>query len=142
MQLEGLEPDSCSFVSTLSACSNLSDLQYGKWVHYLIRDWPNLSVTVGTTLVEMYARCGDINRAFTNFIQIENKDVFCYSVMIKSLAIRGIAKDAIKIFHLMQKRGLNPNDFTFSCVLYACSHGGIKEEGRKIFHSMGRHFFS
>ncbi|KAL2476808.1 Pentatricopeptide repeat-containing protein [Abeliophyllum distichum] len=139
MQLEGLEPDTFSFVSALSACSNLSDLQYGKWVHYLIRDWPNLGVIVGTALVDMYARCGDINRAFTIFIKIGNKDVFCYNVMIKSLAIHGRAKDAIIIFHLMQKRGLKPNDFTFSCVLFACSHGGLVEEGHKIFHSMGRH---
>ncbi|KAL2507454.1 Tetratricopeptide repeat (TPR)-like superfamily protein [Forsythia ovata] len=127
MQLEGLEPDSFSFVLALSACSNLSDLQYGKWMHYLIRDWPNLGVIVGTALVEMYARCGDINRAFTNFIKIGNKDVFYYNVIIKSLAIHGRAKDAIKKFHLIQKRGLNPNDFTFSCMLFACSHRGLVE---------------
>ncbi|KAL2503348.1 Pentatricopeptide repeat-containing protein [Forsythia ovata] len=87
----------------------------------------------------MYARCGDINRVFTNFIKIGNKDVFCYNVMIKSLAIHGRAKDAIRIFHLMQNRGLNPNDFTFSCVLFACSYGGLVEEGCKIFHNMGQH---
>lgn len=140
MQLEGLEPDSFSFVSALSACSNLSNLQFGKWVHTLIKDWPNLGVIVGTALIEMYAKCGYIDRAFTYFIKIGNKDVFCYNVMIKSLAIHGRANDAIRIFHLMQKRQLNPNDFTFSCVLFACSHGGLVEEGREIFHSMGREF--
>ncbi|KAL2549042.1 pentatricopeptide repeat-containing protein-like [Forsythia ovata] len=49
-----------------------------------------------------------------------------------SLAIHGRAKDAIRIFHLMQKRGQNPNDFTFSCMLFACSHGGLVEEGARF----------
>ncbi|KAK4489545.1 hypothetical protein RD792_005354 [Penstemon davidsonii] len=140
MQSKGIEPDSFTFVSALSACSNLINLESGKWVHTLIRDWSNMSVIVGTTLAEMYANCGDIDKAFTIFIKTGNKDVFCYNVMIKSLAIHGRSKDATKIFHLMQKRGLKMNDFTFSCALFACSHGGLVGEGREIFKIMERDF--
>ncbi|KAK6135121.1 hypothetical protein DH2020_031139 [Rehmannia glutinosa] len=98
MQFENVQPDSFTFVAALTACSNLSNLESGKWVHYLIRDWPKMGVIVGTVLVEMYANCGDIDKGFTTFIKIGHKDVFCYNVMIKSLAIHGRAKDAITIF--------------------------------------------
>ncbi|KAI3458164.1 hypothetical protein Pfo_014827 [Paulownia fortunei] len=138
MQLEDVQPDSFTFVAALSACSNLSNLESGKWVHYLIRDWPKMGVIVGTVLVEMYANCGDIDKGFTTFIKIGHKDVFCYNVMIKSLAIHGRAEDAIKIFHLMQRRGLKPNDHTYSSAIFACSHGGLVEEGRQIFKAMER----
>ncbi|XWS48437.1 hypothetical protein CRYUN_Cryun13aG0076700 [Craigia yunnanensis] len=140
MQLEGIVSDECTFVSVLSACSRLGALELGKWIHYLIQDWPQLGFRVRTALIDMYAKCGDISRAFTLFIKIKKNDVFCWNVMIKSLAIHGRTKDAIKIFFLMQKDGLKPNDFTFTSVLFACSHGGLVAEGRKIFYSMETHF--
>ncbi|KAG8381343.1 hypothetical protein BUALT_Bualt06G0112500 [Buddleja alternifolia] len=138
MQLEGVQPDSFTFVSALSACSNLSNLESGKRVHYLINDWGKMGVIVGTALLEMYAKCGDIDKGFTTFIKIGKKDVFCYNVIIKSLAIHGRANDAIKIFNMMQKTGLKPNDYTYSCALFACSHGGLVDEGREIFKALGR----
>ncbi|KAJ9679364.1 hypothetical protein PVL29_021330 [Vitis rotundifolia] len=140
MQLEGVDSDGFTFVSVLSACSNLGALEFGKWVHSLIKDWSQLGVIVGTALMEMYAKCGDVNRAFTIFVKIGNKDVFCWNVMIKSLAIHGRIEDAVKLFFLMQKIGLKPNGYTFSSALFACSHGGLVEVGREIFYGMERDF--
>ncbi|CAN1158837.1 Pentatricopeptide repeat-containing protein At3g29230 [Linum perenne] len=139
MQSEGFLPDGYTFVSILIACSKLGDLEFGKYVHYLIRDWSKLQVVVGTALVEMYAQCGDVDRSFSIFTKIRGKDVFCWNVMIRSLAINGRAEDAIKLFRLMQRtKHLTPNDFSFTSVLFACSHGGLLEEGREIFSSMAR----
>ncbi|KAL8049680.1 hypothetical protein ABFS82_06G034500 [Erythranthe guttata] len=136
MQSEDVQPDSFTFVAALTACSNLSNLESGKRVHSLIKDWPKMGVILGTVLVEMYANCGDINKALTTFTKIGHKDVFSYNVMIKSLAIHGRAGEAINIFHLMQKRGLKANDHTYSCALFACSHGGLVEKGREIFKAI------
>ncbi|KAK1554109.1 hypothetical protein Q3G72_008016 [Acer saccharum] len=140
MQSEGIVPDRYTFVSVLSACSHLGDLEFGKWIHYLIGDWSRLGVILGTALVDMYAKCGDINRAFSLFIKIGKKDVFSWNVMIKSLAIHGRTEDAIKMFLLLEKIGVKPNEFTFTSVLFACSHGGLVEEGCRIFYSMERDF--
>ncbi|GAV81268.1 PPR domain-containing protein/PPR_2 domain-containing protein [Cephalotus follicularis] len=138
MQSEGLSSDGFTFASVLTACANLGDLEFGKWVHYSMKDWSQLAVVVGTALIEMYARCGDIEKACTVFLKIGKKDVFCWNVMIKSLAVHGRTEDAIKIFFWMQKMGLNPNEFTYSSALFACSHGGFVEEGRRIFRSMDK----
>ncbi|XP_057952563.1 pentatricopeptide repeat-containing protein At3g29230-like [Malania oleifera] len=141
MQSQGVIADGFTYVSVLSACSQSGALEFGKWVHYLIKDWSQMGVViVGTSLIEMYANCGDVDKAFTIFIKIEMKDVFCWNVMIRSLAIHGRTEDALKNFFLMPKMGLKPNDYTFSNALFACSHGGMVENGRKIFDSMERDF--
>lgn len=137
---EGVEPDGYTYVSVLSACSHLGALEFGEWVHSLLKDWTNLEVIVWTAVIEMYAKCGDIDKAFSIFVKTGNKDLFCYNVMIKSLAIHGRTEASIKFFYLMQERKLKPNDFTFSSVLFACSHGGLVEEGQKIFKDMEKHF--
>ncbi|KAJ7969974.1 Pentatricopeptide repeat [Quillaja saponaria] len=140
MQSQGVISDGYTFVSVLSACSHLCALEFGKLVHYLIKDWSQLGVIVRTALIDMYAKCGEINMAFTLFFKIGKKDVFCWNVMINSLAIHGRAEDAMKIFYMMQKSGLIPNDFTFSGALFACSHGGLVREGQKIFNGMEKYF--
>ncbi|XP_050221297.1 pentatricopeptide repeat-containing protein At3g29230-like [Mercurialis annua] len=136
MQSEGVIPDGYTFVSVLSACSNLGDLEYGKYVHCLLGDFSEMEVMVGTALIEMYAQCGDVNTSFAMFIKIPNKDIFCWNVMIRCLAINGRTEDAVKIFFSAQKVGVKPNDFTFTSALFACSHGGLVEETRRIFYSM------
>ncbi|KAF5732347.1 hypothetical protein HS088_TW18G01041 [Tripterygium wilfordii] len=88
----------------------------------------------------MYAQSGEIDRGFAPFIKIRDKDVFSWNVAIKALAVHGGAKDAIKAFLMMQKLGFRPNDFTFSSALFACGHGGLVDEGRRIFHSMNGEF--
>ncbi|KAL6127732.1 hypothetical protein ACLB2K_071095 [Fragaria x ananassa] len=140
MQSRSQVPDNYTFVSVLSACSQLGALEFGKWIHYLIEDWSQFGAILGTALVDMYSKCGDINRAFTLFIKMGERDVFCWNVMIRSVAINGRTEDAVKMYSLMQKKGLRPNDFTFTAALFACSHGGLTKEGERIFYSMEKEF--
>ncbi|KAG5234598.1 pentatricopeptide repeat-containing protein [Salix suchowensis] len=140
MQSEGVAPDGYTFVSVLSACSNLGDLEFGKYIHYLTRDLSRSEVMIGTALTEMYAQCGDVDKAFAVFIKIGKRDVFCWNVIIKALALHGRSEEAIQIFLLMRKTGLKPNDFTFTSALFACSHGGLVEEGLRIFNSMEKYY--
>nr|XP_018677009.1 PREDICTED: pentatricopeptide repeat-containing protein At3g29230-like isoform X2 [Musa acuminata subsp. malaccensis] len=141
MQSQGVAPDGYTFVSALSACAHLGDLETGKWIHFsLIRDGLQLGAIVGTALIEMYAKCSDIDSAFKVFIKMVEKDVFCWNVMIKAFATHGRIKDSLKLFDLMIRKGLKLNGVTFLSVLFACSHGGLVEEGRQIFNSMEKDF--
>ncbi|CAN0923522.1 Pentatricopeptide repeat-containing protein At2g42920, chloroplastic [Linum grandiflorum] len=79
MQSEWFVPDSYTYVSILLASSKLGNLEFGKYVHYVIRDWSQLQVIVSTALVDMYEQCGDIDRSFNVLTKMgnNNKDVFC-----------------------------------------------------------------
>ncbi|XP_020572546.1 pentatricopeptide repeat-containing protein At3g29230-like [Phalaenopsis equestris] len=139
MQSIVIQPDGFTFVSALSACAHLGDLKTGKWIHlHLIQNWLTFGAIVGTALMEMYAKCGDIDSAFRVFIKTSKKDVFCWNVMIKSLATHGRANAALQLFASMRNEKLQLNDFTLMGVLFACSHGGLVEDGRRIFESMER----
>ncbi|XP_073012201.1 pentatricopeptide repeat-containing protein At1g09190-like [Typha latifolia] len=141
MQSERIIPDGFTLVSALSACAHLGEVEIAKWIHFnLVTDGLQLGAIVGTSLVEMYAKCGDIDRAFLIFIKMVRKDVFCWNVMIKAFATHGRINDAMKLFNLMKKEGLMLNDFTFMSILFACSHGGFVKEGQNIFDSMEREF--
>lgn len=141
MQSLGIQPDKFSFVSALSACAHLGDMKTGKWIHlHLIGNWLSFGAIVGTALMEMYSKCGDIYSAFRIFIKTAKKDVFCWNVIIKALAVHGRANDAMQLFASMRMEKLQLNDFTLMSVLFACSHGGLVEEGRRIFESMEREF--
>ncbi|MCI23344.1 pentatricopeptide repeat-containing protein, partial [Trifolium medium] len=58
-------PNAVTFTTILSACAQLGSLSFGKWVHQLIKS-KNLepNIYVSTTLVDMYAKCGNISEAW------------------------------------------------------------------------------
>ncbi|XP_071729013.1 putative pentatricopeptide repeat-containing protein At5g40405 [Rutidosis leptorrhynchoides] len=65
MERKGLKVNEASMVSMLSACTHLSDLSTGQWAHRYIKS-NGLKVNdlrLGSALVHMYAKCGDIGMA-------------------------------------------------------------------------------
>lgn len=60
----GVEPDSASFVSVLSACAQLGAFELGSWVHnYITNHAFEVNVVLGTALINMYSRCGNVRKA-------------------------------------------------------------------------------
>jgi pentatricopeptide repeat protein len=46
----------------------------------------------------------------------------------------------IKHFEWMCEEGVQPDDITFICLLSACSHAGLVDEGMLLYASMIRHY--
>jgi hypothetical protein len=47
-----------------------------------------------------------------------------------------VPKDAFKFFEWMCEEGVQPDDITFVCLLSACSHAGLKDEGMRCYAPM------
>ncbi|KAK1294481.1 Pentatricopeptide repeat-containing protein [Acorus calamus] len=61
MRKANVEPNEVTMVSVLSSCAVLGAFETGKWVHSFIRkNRLRLTVTLGTTLIDFYAKCGFI----------------------------------------------------------------------------------
>jgi pentatricopeptide repeat protein len=60
--------------------------------------------------------------------------------MITGYGMHGHGEEALALFHKMQKIGIKPDHVTFTCVLNACSHAGLVDEGRQYFNSMSQAF--
>lgn len=141
MQEADVDPNEVTMVSVLSSCAVLGALETGKWVHsYIKRKRMQLTVTLGTALVDFYAKCGCIENAIEAFEKMPRKNAWTWTVLIQGLASNGQGRDALKLFHSMLEAKFQPTDVTFIGVLSACSHAGLVEEGRQFFDCMTRHY--
>ncbi|KAL5099891.1 hypothetical protein RYX36_004218 [Vicia faba] len=126
-----------TLVNVLSACSHLGSPNIGKCIHgILLRNISELNVVVETSLIDMYVKCGCLEKGLRVFENMSVKNRYSYTVMISGLAIHGRGKEALKIFSEMLEEGLAPDDVVYVGVLSACSHAGLVDEGLQYFKSM------
>ncbi|KAK9278308.1 hypothetical protein L1049_027873 [Liquidambar formosana] len=141
MQRANVDPNEVTMVSVLSSCAVLGALETGKWVHFYIKKKRmKLTVTLGTALIDFYAKCGSIDSSVEVFERMHSKNVLSWTVLIQGLASNGQGKRALEFFNLMQEKNIEPIDVTFIGVLSACSHMGLVDEGRSFFVGMSRDF--
>eukprot|EP01018_Ginkgo_biloba_P011341 Gb_31474 [translate_table: standard] len=141
MQLADLIPDSFTVVHVLRACTLIAALQQGKWIHgYTIRRGLDSNVLVGNSLIHMYAKCGSIVIAHHVFDKMRKRDVISWSAMIAGYGMHGHGYEALALFTQMQEAGVKPDYITFICLLSACSHSGLLDEGWQYFDSMIRDY--
>lgn len=137
MLMEGIEPDNTALASALSACAHLGAGDQGKWIHaYIDRNRIPTDAEIDCALIEMYAKCGELEKASNIFRRSKNRLVHIWTAMISGFAIHGQAQDAINLFAEMNESGIKPNAVTLTAVLSACSRAGLVEEGKSIFTSI------
>lgn len=137
MQSLGIKPDQVTMLSVITACAHLGALDQAKWIHLFVdKNGFGGALPINNALIEMYAKCGSLERARRIFDKMPRKNVISWTCMISAFAMHGDAGSALRFFHQMEDENIEPNGITFVGVLYACSHAGLVEEGRKIFYSM------
>ncbi|KAB2627659.1 pentatricopeptide repeat-containing protein [Pyrus ussuriensis x Pyrus communis] len=139
MQLaENLMPDEVTMLSVISAISSLGEMELGQWVHkFIYRSGLELTVPLGTALIDMYWRCGSIDKSIRVFNEMPFKNVNAWSALISGFAAHGRSREALRIFYEMKSSGLQPDHISITGVLVACSHGGLVEDGWRVFKSIG-----
>lgn len=141
MRDSGIRPNRVGILSGLLACGNLGALRKGEWLHsYVIQTGFEFDVLVATAIMDMYTKCGSLDLARRLFDGTPGKDVVCWSAMIASYGIHGQGRKSLDLFDAMLGAKVMPNHVTFTCVLSACSHSGLLEEGKRCFESMVKEF--
>ncbi|GJN31291.1 hypothetical protein PR202_gb19673 [Eleusine coracana subsp. coracana] len=138
MRAHGIKPDDVTLVSVVSACTNLSALEKGKSVHEYIRQHQyDITIVLGTSLIDMYMKCGCLDAALKVFDMLEEKGTPCWNAAIVGLAMNGLVTKSLDMFSEMEASGTAvPNEITFTGVLSACRHAGLVVEGRQFFKLM------
>jgi pentatricopeptide repeat protein len=133
MQMQGIKPNSITMVSVLPACAHLLALEEGKQIHsYAIRSGFESDVAVGTGLVDMYTKCGNVNIAHKLFERIPDRDVVLWNAIIAGYSQNGHPFEALAFFNEMQVQGIKPDSFALVSVLPACAHLLALEQGKQI----------
>ncbi|KAF3431440.1 hypothetical protein FNV43_RR26171 [Rhamnella rubrinervis] len=137
VKVEGLKPNSSTLAGLLSACAASGAVSVGRCINdYIEEEELVLDVVLGTALVDMYAKCGLLEKAIDIFERLVCKDVKSWTAMISGFGVHGQAENAIRLFCKMEEKGYRPNEVTFLAVLSACSHGGLVTEGMRYFDMM------
>ncbi|CAK9260361.1 unnamed protein product [Sphagnum jensenii] len=137
MLYEGVEPIPATFMAVLSACASVVALEEGRLVHeYISRSGWESDLFVGSSLIDMYAKCGSVEYALRVFNKMPRHDLISWNTMLGGYAMHGHGKEAVEHFEQMWDRSVEIDKVTFICLLSACNHAGLVEEGLQFFESM------
>lgn len=131
---DNVEPDEYVFSCALKACSITCSLSEGKWIHsQLINSGVKVDAALGSTLVGMYSKCGDLEEACKVFNDLEKRDVVSWGAMIAGCVMQGNCALALRLYSEMKRKGVETNAYILSSVLKACGLIGATCQG-KILH--------
>ncbi|KAK9690507.1 hypothetical protein RND81_09G133100 [Saponaria officinalis] len=127
--------------AVLLACSHAGALLLGRCIHdQVVKMGLEQNVYIGTSIVDMYCKCGRVSMARKAFDRMNYRNVKSWSAMIAGYGMHGYPREALNVFYDMKKAGVRPNYITFVSVLAACSHAGLVDEGWDCFTSMKKEF--
>ncbi|KAL6615685.1 hypothetical protein ACP70R_037955 [Stipagrostis hirtigluma subsp. patula] len=133
MMSNGVTPDAVTFVSVLSACAQLGELQQGRDFHNYINDHGICCDTILTnSLINMYAKCGDMAAAEVVFQAMEQRDVISWTTMICGYVKGRQYTAAFEFFEQMKIAEVVANEMALVSLLSACSQLGALDKGREI----------
>ncbi|KAH7442859.1 hypothetical protein KP509_02G004500 [Ceratopteris richardii] len=127
------EPDDFVFVSALEACRAIGSLAETKVIHHHItRTEYETELMVTTALLETYATVGSMDDVRREFETSPKRDSITWSAAIAAYAQRGDPVEALRLYQLMVKSYVKPNNIAFMGALKACARVGTLEQGRNI----------
>ncbi|XP_020571962.1 pentatricopeptide repeat-containing protein At1g08070, chloroplastic-like [Phalaenopsis equestris] len=135
----GAEFDEVTLISVLTACGRLGVLDLGQWIDvYVHENGLQSNQNLATSLVDMYAKCGQVEKARNLFNEMASRDVVAWSAMISGYSQWSQCREALKLFHDMQISGVEPNEVTMVSVLSSCAVLGALETGKWVHSYLRR----
>ncbi|KAH7301661.1 hypothetical protein KP509_23G037000 [Ceratopteris richardii] len=129
----GFPQDKYTFSAALGACSSPAYLNQGKVIHREVQK-QNLEseVVVGTSLINMYGKCGSLDQAWAVFDGMADKSAISWTTMINVYTQYDHNRDALQLFHQMHMEGALPTLITYVSVLGACSNSKDISSGKHV----------
>lgn len=117
-----VEPDKYTFTFALKACAGVLDLEEGVLIHGAIIDKGlECDVFIGTGLVDMYCKLGDLDVAREVFDRMPKRDIVSWNAMIAGLS-QSYPSGALQFLRNMQLNGeMKPNSVTLLNLFPAVS---------------------
>ncbi|KAH7443638.1 hypothetical protein KP509_02G043000 [Ceratopteris richardii] len=134
----GIVPDAVTHSCILLACGTVGAAEMGKKVHaeIIARGFPSEDCILGSSLVDMYAKCGAITKAQEVFNDLPARNVDCWTTIITAFAKLGKHDIVFALFNEMVREEIQPNIVTFVVLLYACGSLGLVNKGGLYFELM------
>ena len=126
MKRSGFLPDAVTFTAAIAACARLPAPKAGKAIHGEIfqRGIP-LDGFIGSALIELYCKSGEVNAAKEIFYQVPEKNIVCWNSLINGSEAEG----AVALLKGMSYEGVNPTETTLSSLLMVCARAQDLQRG-------------
>ncbi|XP_058071619.1 putative pentatricopeptide repeat-containing protein At3g05240 [Magnolia sinica] len=135
MEVAGVKPNRLTIVSVLTACMGSGNLDAGRLIHEKLDDgMVKCDVVVGTALVDMYARCGQIDFARELFNGMFTRNVLTWNAMVAGYSRLERLEDAVSLFLEMEYVDIKPNQTTLAILLSICTRMKDFGLGKWILH--------
>ncbi|KAH7420584.1 hypothetical protein KP509_13G013300 [Ceratopteris richardii] len=142
METEGNNPESATLLSLLKACGTVGAFEQGKIVHEkLVRQAFDDDSVVGNALVDMYAKCGRMRDAIEVMERLFHKDRISWNALISGYAMQGNFDCALLYLRDMQQHGLEPDSYSYTSIIDACSHAGDSHTCLALLRGMTKQHF-
>ncbi|CAL5386266.1 unnamed protein product [Camellia sinensis] len=129
------KPDALTCSFALKACARALARSEATQIHsQLIRFGFDADVLLQTTLLDVYAKTGDLDNAHKVFDEMGVRDIASWNALIAGLAQGSRPNEALELFKRSGLEGLKPNEVTVLGALSACSQLGAIREGEKIWN--------
>ncbi|GAA0158414.1 hypothetical protein LIER_15448 [Lithospermum erythrorhizon] len=127
------------FVSTsvLGACAALKVSLIGMQVHCLtVKSGVRMDQFIQTALVNVYAKCGELELAYKAFGEVEDPNLFSWTALIGGYLQAGNTTHAVFLFSELLSSGLEPSEQTYATVLGAFAGATGTQVGRQLHSSI------
>ncbi|CAF2112326.1 unnamed protein product [Rotaria magnacalcarata] len=131
MRHEGIVPNVFTWNILIGACSQIGMIHRCEYIIDRIPLDIQSKRQIQNSLIDMWGKCGSVEKAQIAFKSIDDRDTVTYNTIINAFGLNGMGSEAIHLYKQM------PNylrdEVSHICVLNACSHSGLVHEARNIF---------
>lgn len=133
MQQEGFRPDVVTVATVLPVCAELRALRQGKEIHsYAVKNGFLPNVSIATSLMVMYSKCGNLDYSFKLFDGMDARNVISWTAMIDSYVENGCLHEAVGVFRSMQLSKHRPDSVAMARILSICGELRVLKLGKEI----------
>lgn len=133
MQESGVSPNEYTFAAVISGCANLARVEWGEQLHAnVLRLGLSNSLSVGNSIITMYAKCGRLASASAVFHEMGIKDIVSWSTVIAGYSQSGHGEEAFEYLSRMRREEPKPNEYALASVLSVCGSMAMLERGKQL----------
>ncbi|TMX04087.1 hypothetical protein EJD97_011643 [Solanum chilense] len=116
--------DHFTLLFALKACSALKATKFGKIIHGLGKKYGKIhsNMFLGSGLIDMYSRCGDMDDAFRAFEEYSKPDIVLWTTLVTGYEKNFKPDEALAVFTgMVMAHCISPDPITLVTVVSACT---------------------
>lgn len=133
MRYDDVAPVVYNYSYLLKVCGDVGEIRRGKEIHgQLIVNGFSLDLFAMTGVVNMYAKCGQIEEAYKMFDRMPERDLVSWNTIVAGFAQNGFAELALDLVTRMHEEGRRGDFITIVSILPAVANVGSLRIGKAV----------